>query len=117
MSEEAKISRVVFGKNTFQNVIDTQFNQLVPTSPTVSESPIIGVKDFFGYYNDLFFDMPQSGSYSGSVGYSHLDLINRSSDYIGISLSNMEQEIIALRSENVSLQRQLFTLTQVTGSI
>ena len=116
MSEEVKVSRTVFGKNTFQNVIKTKFTQLVPTTPSVSEVPVIGVTEFFQYYNELFYDIPSSGSFSGSLGLSHLDLINRSSDYIGISILDMQQEITDLRSENVALQRQIFTLTQTTGS-
>ena len=116
MSEEAKVTRTVFGKNTFQNVIKTQFTQLVPTPPSVSEVPVIGVTEFFQYYSELFYDIPASGSFSGSLGLSHIDIVNRSSDYIGISILDMQQEIMDLRNENVGLQRQLFTLTQTTGS-
>lgn len=117
MPEQVKISRNVFGKSSFTNVVNTSFGQLIPVSPPVSEAPLIGVSEFFQYYNELFYDIPASGSYSGSAGFSHLDIINRSSDYLGISFTNMEQEITDLRSENVSLQRQLFTITQTTGSI
>lgn len=116
MPEQAKISRYVFGKSSFSNVIDTSFNQLIVTPPTVSATPIIGVSEFFQYYNELFYDIPMSGSYSGSVGTSHLDIVNRSSIYIGISFSDMQQEIMDLRNENVALQRQIFVLTQTTGS-
>lgn len=116
MSQEVKVSRTVFGKTTFQNVIDTTFNQLVTTPPSVSEVPVIGVPEFFQYYNELFYDIPSSGSYSGSLGLSHLDIVNKSSDYIGINIQDMAQEITDLRSENVALQRQIFTLTQTTGS-
>lgn len=116
MPEQAKISRSVFGKSSFSNVVDTTFSQLVVTPPSVSSVPIIGVSEFFQYYTELFYDIPMSGSYSGSVGMSHLDIVNRSSVYIGVSLTDMEQEIMDLRSENVGLQRQIFTLTQTTGS-
>lgn len=116
MSEEAKIVRKVFGKNTYQNVINTSFSQLILAAPAVSEQPVLGVTEFFQSYNNLFFDIPSSGSYSGSLGLSHLDLVNRSSDYIGISIHDMQQEIMDLRSENVGLQRQLFTITQGSGS-
>lgn len=116
MPEQAKISRSVFGKSSFSNVVDTSFSQLLVTPPPVSSAPIIGVSDFFQYYSELFYDIPMSGSYSGSAGMSHLDIVNRSSIYIGISFTDMQQEITDLRSENVALQRQIFTLTQITGS-
>jgi hypothetical protein len=116
MADPVKITKTIFGKNTFPNVVDTKFNQLVsPESDGVSTP--VDVKGFFGNYNDLFYDIPQSGSYSGSIGYSHLDLVNRSSDYIGISITDMESEIMQLRSENVALRQQIFTLTLKSGSL
>jgi hypothetical protein len=117
MGEQVKIERIVYGKNSYSNVIETDFQQLVPTPSSISETPIIDVKEFFQYYDQLFYDIPSSGSYSGSLGLSHLDIINRSSEYIGISIQDLEQEIINLRSENVALQRQIFTITQSSGSI
>ena len=115
MPDAQKISRIIFGKNTFQNVIDTNFTQLI-SPETEGVSTPVDVKGFFNNYNDIFYDIPPYGSYSGSIGYSHLDIVNRSSEYIGISLSNLESEIKELRSENVALRNQIFTLTQASGS-
>lgn len=112
MDENIKVQRVVFGKNTFTNVINTKFSQLVPQESSVSVTPPLDVPGFFNEYNQLFFDIPVSGSYSGSLGLSHLDLVNRSSDYVGISYNDLLTEIRELRSQNVSLQNQIFTLTQ-----
>jgi hypothetical protein len=117
MGEQVKIERTVYGKAGYSNVVDISFRQIVPTPPAISEIPIIGVKEFFQYYDQLFYDIPSSGSLSGSLGFSHLDIVNRSSEYIGISVQDMEQEIINLRSENVALQRQIFTITQSSGSL
>lgn len=116
MNENIKVQRIVFGKNTFTNVINTQFTQLVLQEPSVSVTPPLDVPGFFNGYNQLFYDIPLSGSYSGSLGLSHLDLVNRSSEYIGISYDDLITEIRELRSQNVALQNQIFTLTQGTGS-
>ena len=116
MDEQIKVQRKVYGKATFSNVVDTEFSQLVPKESSVSITPFLDVPGLFNQYNQLFYDIPMSGSYSGSLGLSHLDLVNRSSDYIGISYNDLITEIKQLRSQNVSLQNQLFTLTQGTGS-
>jgi hypothetical protein len=116
MQEIVKIQRTVFGKNTYTNVVDTQFTELSVTPPVVSVTPPLDVTGFFNGYNNLFYDIPLSGSYSGSSGMSHLDLVNRSSAYIGISYNDLITEIMELRTQNVSLQNQLFTLSYGTGS-
>ena len=116
MQETVKVQRTVFGKNTYTSVIDTQFTQLSVTPPVVSVTPPLDVPGFFNGYNNLFYDIPLSGSYSGSDGLSHLDLVNRSSAYIGISYNDLITEIMELRTQNVSLQNQLFTLSYGTGS-
>lgn len=116
MADPVKITRTIYGKNTFKNVVNTDFTQLVSPEGEGVSTPV-DVKGFFTIYNDIFYDIPSSGSYSGSLGFSHLDLVNRSSDYIGISISLLNAEINELRSENVALRQQIFTLTQGSGSI
>ena len=115
MADPVKITKTIYGKNTFPNVVDTQFSQLIAPEGDGVSTPV-DVKGFFGNYNDLFYDIPPSGSYSGSLGMSHLDLVNRSSDYIGISITDMQAEIVELRSDNVTLRQQIFTLTLPSGS-
>ena len=116
MAEEVKVTRTIYGVSTFKNVVKTDFSQLLPQESSVSVTPPVDIKGFFANYNDLFYDIPQTGSYSGSLGFSHLDLVNRSSEYIGISFSDLQAEIIQLRSDNVALRNQIFTLTQATSS-
>jgi hypothetical protein len=116
MSEQVQVIRSIFGKSTYQNVIDTKFSQLIPQD-TTNVTPDVGVVKFFQYYNELFFDIPPSGSYSGSLGMSHADLVDRSSNYLGISITNLITEINELRNENVSLKNQIFVLTNQTGSV
>ena len=106
MSELVPISRTIFGKNSFQNVVDVQFKQLVPPDNSTSPNIITEVTDFFHSYNTIFYDIPTTGSAN-----SHLELINRSSEYLGISFTDLNLEIQNLRNENVSLKQQIYTLT------
>jgi hypothetical protein len=106
MSESVPVSRIIFGKNSFQNVVDVQFKQFVPADSNQSPNIITEVADFFTSYNTIFYDIPTTGSFK-----SHLELVNRSSEYLGISFTDLNTEIQNLRSENVSLKQQLYTLT------
>ena len=106
MSEQVPISRTIFGKNSFTNVVDTNFKQLVPPDNIDAPSTITDVVNFFHSYNTIFYDIPATGSAS-----SHLELVNRSSEYLGISILDLQTEIQNLRQENVSLRQQLFTIT------
>jgi hypothetical protein len=106
MSDIIDVKRKIYGKNTFTNVIDVTFSQLVTKDPTTAPTEAATVDTFFENYDDLFFDIPPSGSAN-----SHLELVTRSSEYIGISIENLQQEIATLRDENVSLKNQLLTIT------
>ena len=107
MSETVQVKRKVFGKNTFSNVVNTQFTQLIPAATnTVVEKPVT-VADFFQSYTDLFYSIPPSGSDN-----SHETLVNNSSEYLGISYQDLIKELTEVRNENVALRNQLFTLTQ-----
>lgn len=104
---EVPIIRKVYGKNSFQNVVDTNFSQLINPDNTTSESLDSNVESFFRDYDNLFFDIPPSGSEN-----THLELVKRSSDYIGFSFDDLQEELRNLREENVSLKNQLFIITQ-----
>lgn len=108
MGEQVIIKRKIAGNNTFKNVVDINFNQLVPKETNVQVKETATIQTFFDDYDQLFYDIPPSGS------NSHLDLINRSSDHLGISFQDLKDEIDNLRQENVSLKNQIFTLTQTT---
>ena len=108
MFEQLKIQRKIFGTNSFKNVVDTSFNQLVPKNSLIPIKEESNVISLFEDYDDLFYDIPVSGS------NSHVDLINRSSDYIGISFIDLQEEIKNLRIENISLKNQIYTLSQGT---
>jgi hypothetical protein len=114
MAEAIDIKRKIYGKNTFTNVVDVSFKQLVPQdgNPAEDENQNINVTivSFFDNYDTLFYDIPPSGSDN-----SHLELVRRSADYIGVSLEDLQEEIRNLREENVSLKNQIFSITNPNG--
>jgi hypothetical protein len=111
MAEIVQVQRKIFGKSTFKNVVDTNFNELLPADPAIPVLPPATVDTFFVDYDNLFYDIPASGSST-----SHLELVNRSSEYLGISFTDLLDEISDLRDENVALKNQIFTLTNPSGS-
>jgi hypothetical protein len=110
MSESIKLNKQVYNKNNYQKVIDTSFIQLgvktiqqqLNTQPTVN--------DFFQMYNDLFYDIPETGEIN-----SHEYLIKKSSEYIGFDVNNeeiqaLQAEIAQLRTDLLDTQKQLIEL-------
>jgi hypothetical protein len=108
------LTKTVYEKNQYQKVIDTSFTQLVlPTalSPTASFLP--SLDEFFGYYNELFFDIPKFGETN-----SHEYLVKTSEDYIGTTnivndeIQALIDEVTELRQENIELQQRLIQLPE-----
>ena len=109
MEESVQVKRKIYGKNTFLNVIDTEFRQLIPLEPKTLSAPETTVESFFDYYDTLFYDIPVTGSIN-----SHQQLVNKSLEYIGINIADLEEEIKILREENVFLKTQLFNLSNIS---
>ena len=106
MSEQVQLNKTVYGKISYPNVIDIQFTQLTGANPVDAAAPIT-VEEFFQAYNDLFFEIPIDGEFN-----SHLELIQRSTEYIGVTQNPDEidallTEINQLRLENLRLNQQL----------
>lgn len=100
--EDVTLIKEVRGTSTYRKVIDTEFTELVtPVEPEVA--PIVTVADFFTYYDQLFYDIPVSGSVN-----SHTYLVERSQQYIGGSVIDQEKQ--ALIDEINSLRTQLVEL-------
>jgi hypothetical protein len=100
--EDVTLIKEVRGVSTYRKVIDTEFTELV--TPVVPEvAPIVTVADFFTYYDQLFYDIPVSGSVN-----SHNYLVERSQQYIGGSVIDQEKQ--ALIDEINSLRTQLVEL-------
>lgn len=101
--EDVKFIKEVRGINTYKKVIDTNFTELVSPTPVIVQ-PTVTVADFFTYYDQLFFDIPVSGSIN-----SHAYLVEKSSQYIGGSVVDLEKQ--ALIEEINSLREQLIEIT------
>jgi len=111
MAEQVKIQKTIYGLQSFNNIIDTNFKQLIRTQPTsvsTPESTEQSIINFFEQYNTLFFDIPLSGS-----DESHLGLATKSLDYLGVSLNDLTTEISNLREENIELKNQILLSSQI----
>jgi hypothetical protein len=100
MSNKIVLNKTVYNKDVYNKMIDTSFKQLgVKTiQQQLDETPT--VDDFFQLYNELFYDIPESGETN-----SHEYLITKSSEYINFQ-QNLE-EIEALQAEIASLRTEL----------
>lgn len=104
-----ELVKEIYGTNTYTKAVDTSFTELI--TPTVEvDANIVTVEQFFQYYEDLFFDIPVSGSIN-----SHVYLVERSQQYIGGSVIDNEKQ--ALIEEINSLRQQLLDLNQSFTSI
>jgi hypothetical protein len=99
----------IYGLNTYTKAIDINFSELV--SPA-EEVPIedITIDQFFEYYNQLFFEIPVSGSIN-----SHTYLVETSQQYIGGSVLDAEKQ--ALIEEINSLRQQILDINQTFTNI
>lgn len=118
MSSIVDLSKQVFEKQQYTQVVDTTFTQLTVggTSPTGSTAtPLPSVQEFFDTYGQIFYSIPKTGETN-----SHQYLVNQSSAYIGGEGTNEEvtallTEITALREENLQLQQQLLDIQAPNG--
>jgi prefoldin subunit 5 len=107
--ENVQLIKEVYGLNTYTTAVDTQFSELLQPSLEVTAS-FVTIEQFFSYYNELFFQIPVSGSIN-----SHTYLVERSQQYIGGSVIDAEKQ--ALIEEINSLRQQLLDLNQSFTSI
>ena len=113
MKTPINFSRQVFHKEKFKNTVDTEFTQLVQTpDETFFDPDLAEVEDFFIVYENLFFNIPQTGETN-----SHEFLIKQSSEYIGFEQQNetikeLLDEITELRQENLEIRQQNLNLVE-----
>jgi hypothetical protein len=114
MSEQIKIKKTIYSLQNFNNIVNNKFTQLLDqTIPPPSFTEDISISKFFNDYDLLFFDIPLSGSEQ-----SHLGLVNRSLEYLDLSLDDLQSEISFLREENINLKNQILLISQIeTGSL
>ena len=109
MSEQVQITREVYQKNIYTNVIDTEFSQLIkPVTQIEEEGPT--VDEFFRLYNDLFFEIPKVGDID-----SHIELVERSSQYLGDDYVN--PLIAELQAEITSLKQQILNSNETINDL
>ena len=110
MAEQVQLNKTVYGKITYLNVIDTEFSQLLQSQTEIEEEDIT-INEFFQAYENLFYEIPTEGDFN-----SHLELIRRSTDYVGVDQNAGEidallDEINQLRLENLTFQQTINDLT------
>lgn len=98
MSEIIDLNKTVFGKNSFDKLVDKNFKSLVPPSTTNTEFTIT---DFFELYESLFYQIPKEGEIE-----SHRYILNKTADYLGVPVGD-EIDIQALLNEITSLRQEL----------
>ena len=113
--EIINLNKKVYTKNQYEKVIDTKFSQLATTTTTTPSTDLtvdvtVAINQFFQDYNDLFFQIPKTGSIN-----SHEYLIKTSTEYINYTPVN--NDIIALIDEINQLQRQNLELNQQIVSL
>lgn len=96
----------VYNKNSFQETVDRSFKEF---GQQPSES-VKTVEQFFEDYNELFFQIPATGSVN-----SHQYLVERSSqlykaDQEIIDIQPLIEEITALKLQNVEYLQQIADL-------
>jgi hypothetical protein len=92
------VQKIVFNKDAYGRVIDTQFHQLI--TQETEETLSFTVDDFFILYEQLFYQIPREGDTN-----SHQYILQKEADYLGISIS--QDDVQALLDEITSLRQQV----------
>ena len=101
--------------STQKTIYSKDINKVMDTLPSVAINPttaaetvssIPTVNEFFDNYNVLFYQIPMTGS------NSHSELIERSSEYIGLDLNLILAQIQQLQNQNQQLQEQINQINQ-----
>lgn len=93
--------KLVYSKD-INIVTDTQFSNYVAPSPAQQVVETIPtVNGFFENYDILFYEIPLTGS------NSHATLVERSSEYLGLDLNLLIEQINFLQQQNQQLQQQI----------
>jgi hypothetical protein len=99
---DIKIDKVIYSNGSINKVIDRSFSELI------SEDPTIDVEGFFKQYNQLFYDIPKSGSKT-----SHFTLIDQSTDYLQGFNDPKDDQIQSLLDRIIELELQLSEVDEI----
>jgi hypothetical protein len=110
MEKKIDINKSAFNKNQYLKTIDTTFNELGVTNIVEDIQSTVTVNDFFNYYNELFYDIPERGEIN-----SHEFLVKTSGEYINFNeqsdiIKALQEEITALRELNLELEGNLIEI-------
>lgn len=108
MSERIPIQQVVYDKNTFSKVVDTQFRELNNSQPVSQE---VTVEEFFRLYDELFFDIPKEGDIN-----SHVYILNREAEYAGVKFED-DTDVQVLLQEITDLRQQLVNIESINSKL
>lgn len=92
--------KLIYGKE-INKVLDPQFSSLVPKPNEEVVVSIPTVDEFFDNYDILFYQIPLTGS------NSHATLVEKSSEYLGLDLNVLVEQINFLEEQNKQLQKQI----------
>jgi hypothetical protein len=106
MTEIIPVQNLIYSKNTFSKVINTQFSELNVSPVTTTDTTVGG---FFELYDELFSVIPKEGDIE-----SHRAILTREADYLGVRIAD-DNEIQALLQEITDLRQQLLQ-TEVSSS-
>jgi hypothetical protein len=101
------VQKTVFSKDSYNRVIDTQFNQLITQE---DETLSFSVDDFFELYDQLFYQISRDGETN-----SHQYILQREADYLGISIS--QEDVQALLDEITSLRQQVLDTQTIINDL
>ncbi len=93
--ETIKLIKDFLTNQDANNTIDRSFSELIPKRNRIT------INEFFDYYNNLFYDIPQQGA------LSHKELVDRSIEYLGNYSDSRDQEIADLNAEIDVLSQQI----------
>jgi hypothetical protein len=98
MAEIIPVQTLIYDKNTFTRVVNTQFSELNSIPPTVPETT---VEAFFELYDEIFPLIPNEGDIN-----SHRAILLREAEYLNVQLTDGD-EVQALLQEITDLRQQL----------
>lgn len=97
MSEVVNIEKSLIEKDSYKQIIDTEFVFFVP--PTQPDIYNLTTNDFFILYEKLFFEIPIDGEFN-----SHKELIKRSTEYVGETQNTEETDLLLEEINQLRLQ-------------
>jgi hypothetical protein len=101
--ETYNLNKKIYGKVSYENVINTSITQL--QNPPSPQSNTITIEEFFSFYQTLFYEIPKEGEIN-----SHRFLVEQSGQYIGDT--QITSDVQALLDEITSLRQNLLAANQ-----